>query len=93
MPTSAANTQQLEAMMTAADLLLIIAGLGSGERKSLTPESIMVVTITDEAGKELSPCSSKHLSAGSGLQPLSYIEAHYMWHQNRCEDVFNGRQV
>jgi DNA helicase-2/ATP-dependent DNA helicase PcrA len=61
MPTSAANTQQLEVITTAAGLLLISAGHGLDKtftlverivfpltEKGVTPEQIMAVTFTDQ---------------------------------------------
>jgi superfamily I DNA/RNA helicase len=104
MPASTANTQQLEAMLTVADPLLIIADPGSDKtftlverivfllsEKVLTFEQIMVVTFTDKAAQELTTRTSKHMSAGTELQRLGCIEAYQMWHQDRYEDVFNER--
>ncbi len=74
LPTSAANTQQLQAITTVEGPLLIIAGPGSGKtftlverivflltEKGVTPEQIMVVTFTDKAAQELTTRISNRL--------------------------------
>lgn len=63
---SKANPQQLEAILTTEGPVLIIAGPGSGKtftlverivylitHKGVAPESLLVVTFTDKAAREL----------------------------------------
>lgn len=72
---SRANPQQLEAILTTDGPVLIIAGPGSGKtftlverivylitHKSVAPESLLVVTFTDKAARELTTRISNRLS-------------------------------
>lgn len=71
---SAANAQQQEAITTTEGPLLIIAGPGSGKtftlverivypptERQISPEQIMVVTLTDKAAQELTTRISNRL--------------------------------
>ena len=77
---SKANTQQLEAILSTDGPLLIIAGPGSGKtftlverivylitHKGVAPESLLVVTFTDKAARELTTRTSNRL-AEVGIQ-------------------------
>ncbi|MCX8004199.1 MAG: UvrD-helicase domain-containing protein [Burkholderiaceae bacterium] len=70
-----ANPQQLEAILTTEGPVLIIAGPGSGKthtlverivylirHKGAVPESLLVVTFTDKAARELTTRISNRLS-------------------------------
>lgn len=72
---SNANQQQLDAILTTDGPLLIIAGPGSGKtftlverivylitRKGVSPESLLVVTFTDKAARELTTRISNRLA-------------------------------
>jgi len=72
---SRANPQQLEAILTTDGPVLIIAGPGSGKtftlverivylitQKGVAPESLLVVTFTDKAARELTTRISSRLS-------------------------------
>lgn len=72
---SNANTQQLEAILTTEGPVLIIAGPGSGKtltlverivylitQKGVAPESLLVVTFTDKAARELTTRISNRLA-------------------------------
>ncbi|KAF1691568.1 DNA helicase UvrD [Pseudoxanthomonas jiangsuensis] len=72
---SAANPQQREAILTTEGPVLIIAGPGSGKsftlverivylitQKGVAPESLLVVTFTDKAARELTTRISNRLS-------------------------------
>lgn len=72
---SKANPQQLEAILTTDGPVLIIAGPGSGKtftlverivylitQKGVAPESLLVVTFTDKAARELTTRISNRLS-------------------------------
>lgn len=72
---SAANPQQREAILTTEGPVLIIAGPGSGKsytlverivylitRKGVAPESLLVVTFTDKAARELTTRISNRLA-------------------------------
>jgi len=77
---SKANPQQLEAILTTDGPVLIIAGPGSGKtftlverivylitHKNVAPESLLVVTFTDKAARELTTRISNRL-AELGIQ-------------------------
>ena len=70
-----ANSQQLEAILATDGPMLIIAGPGSGKtftlverlvhlimHKGVTPESLLVVTFTDKAARELTTRISNRLA-------------------------------
>lgn len=83
---SKANPQQLEAILAIDGPVLIIAGPGSGKtftlverivylitHKGVTPESLLVVTFTDKAARELTTRISNRLAEVGTLYKTTSI--------------------